>query len=303
MNFEKVGRMEELKKKVSYMVYGVAALAILLVFSSVYFFTQISTLDNKITQTLFDQNLQLQARLTQLETKVGALEQLNPLKYATLSLYYDSSCASCKNGALLAGMENFTRAMAATNNVQVEVTDVAKGTVAPMGKLPSFYAARTDVANNKGLVDVLNDFVQNGGYQLVQMQDGVAVIMPGYTELVNSGCRNAKPRVDAFYDGSSIIAAQGVANAKDYAAEKGGIDFRMRCYGSDNATQQKCAQDIGPANYTESQQLYSEYMINADANARFVVDCKYEFPALSADEFEAGLCLVRPDACANSTAA
>ena len=291
--------MEELRKKVSYLVYGFAALAVIVVVSSVYFFVQQGALENKIQRTLFDQNLQLQAGLTQLEKRVTNLEQTSPFKSAQLFFYYDSSCTTCNNAKLLAELVDMTAAMKA-KNVAVQSIDVkTAGATVPVRKAPSFYATLQSVAGNQYLAASMSAWIDNG-FQFERTQNGVTLTAPQYTSLLAPGCaQNRTVRVDAFYAADSLPGQQGAANAKDYLNHtNGSYLFYSHCVAFDNNGENKCVADLGAAAFNESLRLYNEYDVKNSTDARFVVDCKYEFPALSADEFKAGLCFVRPDACA-----
>lgn len=285
---------EALEKKIKNLTYAIAGIAIVLALFGAYFFTQLNTLDARVSQELFNQNTQLAGRLTSVESKVAELEYLNPYQEVTLYAFYDSSCEACNNEFVT----SMNTAALAKNNIQLQKVDVAGRTDVPLERAPAFYASQADAINNQGLANFFNNELVTASFSVEYAGDAVVAFAPGITSRIGEACVGDKPRVEAFYQSDKLLGAQAAANAKSFFNPLNeSVDFKRYCIALNETNESKCIADIGAEEFEEGMQLYEGYAIGEEDYARFVVDCKYEFSVLDYSDVQAAFCSLYPEYC------
>lgn len=282
--------------------YGFAILAVLVIASTAYLFTQVNSLNNKLYNEELSANAVIANRLAGIESRLQLLESVNPFKRAVVQFVYDSDCSFCKNDELLELLPQLTQQFAKSNvllqTIDVKTNESIVGTLG-LTRVPIFFASRQALNDNVEVGSFLSR-VTNAGFELTDVGYGIVAFVPNSGELVaiKSCAEPGLVKLKEFYADSCIPCQQVQTEVGALQKRFGGLmDYTQHCVAVFEGDEVYCEKLRGEMNASLDTALALTYGVSLAYLPAFMIDCKYAFSANDATLMEEAICAARPDVC------
>ena len=326
----------EHSKKNNNMLYAIAVVALIALAAFGYMVMQSDALNARIAQNEKTQAT-AQAKLDSIDAKLTQVSNYVNTRLAdltvTLTLYYDSDCASCDNERMIQSL-NYMQSNFSAQGITLNQVDISgkQQTATDIGvdRVPALYASNDDLnRGNAGtyLNNFINQFATPGsGFDYYQTGNGIALTPIMFTEMLTQPCLSDKTSIDYFSSPTCEYCTR-VKNAngtvvnpptdpnyatvvneelpKVEASMNDALNVTSHCAGArtplDNSMtlgisksdEQLCADAQGVNQTQADASLANKYHVVG--GPRFVQNCKYVFgiKAATAEEITQQLCLTK----------